>query len=674
MIEKVEQIASRNKGYEPKQQGPDLTPEERTEQVWGLFQEYSTFRRNLYRQGLRTQMGERKFSALSAEEKADIRVGINKNPLVQTLEGEITHLWQDPSVRNTFTVKVKEASRQLDTNAKVIRRYRSLRRQSSRLEDQYFDLLRRKFLATQDTPTLTAIEISRNKVAKQQTDYDLQHLEVAGGMPHKLQEKYGGLDREHADIAALIAFERILGYHQQFKKDGIIITPSREQLMEKVVEKTSSGTWMQLVGETGTGKTTLAKKASWILNGKPAQYASGEKWGDVKSLIGSKTIEGGNAYFEFGPLVVALTGCQNSLEMEAVIRTSKDREGNDVSGELLILDELNKFNQDALFGVLKIPATLRPGERFNFKELPGVDLQMATKGTAIISTMNPATVRYERNELDPALEKLFYDGKEYVDYPAMTAMSPELYEIFLAVLMDDSGRIRVAQEELAPAFKEVTDTASGIIKSEIETDIKKHGALYRFALAAAEIHRSFTQKDNVAKTATDTGFLDRTVLEMDVLIKWIRGYSSEIEGGESLTTYLDKKLVDFQSKIESASDKAIFERISRHFGFSTGQARRAPKPQYTPLTPIEMGYLTPRTSREVRKVGEEVVPRTKLYLHPTTGEEITYLPVDLQIEPTRILKSGEKLNFLGEEYLYLGKDMSSENPDKQYDLFIPVKG
>jgi energy-coupling factor transporter ATP-binding protein EcfA2 len=659
MTERIGQIADRGAIHAPKREGPLLPAAERAEQLWGLFSEYSSLRRNLYRTELTKQKGDegvKKISQMSQEGKDAARRQLGEDPLSQRLEGEISHLWQDPTVKRIFTTKVRESMRELETHAPSLRKYQDLEHQSQELEEEYFDLLRNEFLMRQMTPTLRSMDIARNRTEQSMVRQGIEDLETTGGMDSEAYEERHGLDREHADLSALLAYERISDYHQQFKHDGVIFTPSRTALLERVLKKTSSGTWMQLVGETGTGKTTFAKRASWILNNEAAQYASGEKWGDVRALIGTKTMDPATqrVYYDFGPLTTALTGCQNSLEMEAAIR-----DGRETPGRLLILDELNKFDQDALFGALKIPATLQPGEMFNFKELPGIKLRMARRGVAIVTTMNPATVRYERKELDPALDRLFYNGKERVDYPPMTSESPELYEICLGILMDGHGRIRVAKSELAPSFVEIEDAATGIVRQELNTDVRKHGALYRFALAAAEIQKSFTQKPNVARTATDEGFLEKTAFEMETLVRWMQGYSGEIEGGESLTTYLEKKLHDFHGNIDSINDRAIYERTFSHFGFNIMNPTEKPKEPYTPLTPIEMGYLTPRTLREVRRKGEEVTPRTRIYIKPD-GEEINYLPTPMTIEggelqPETVIEYDEK------RYVYLGKD--PENGD-----------
>lgn len=660
-INKIEQASQRGAKHPFLEKGgPELTKSEKAEELWGLFNEYSSYRRGVYRQkleGKKTEKGIGKtqdfFKAFSKAERDELRQQLSEDPLIQRLETEISGLWQEPEVRSIVTAKIKESVRERKPYEPSLKGYADLRKKAEDLEEAHFDLLRNEFLMRQMTPTLRRMDMARN-------EHELRQVE--SGI-YSLEQPIGDIDRQRSELAALFASERLKDYHRQFKESGIILTPTRQELLDRVLTKTAGGTWMQLVGETGTGKTTFAKRTSWILNGEPPMYASGAKWGDVRDLIGTPVAPEGKTYLSFGPLSVALTGCQSSLEMEEAIRT-----GREVPGKLLILDELNKFDQDALFGALKVAATLRPGEIFNFKEFPGIRLKMAKKGVAIISTMNPATARYERKELDPALNRLFYDGKEKVDYPPMTTLDPELYEIFLAILMDDNGRIRIAESELAPSFREVTDQAGGVIRWELDSDRTKHGALYRFALATSEIHKSFRQQENAATTATDAGFLEKDVLEMEVLVKWMKGYSTEIEGGDSLTTYLEKKLHDFYENIDSVTDRVIFERIFTHFGFNIQSPREIQKPKYSPLTPMEIGYLTPRTPREVKKIGEVGVPKTRIYIDSSTGEEIEYLPTPLKVKKGEVLLSGQNFTHKGKTYQYLGVDKNTKE-----ELVIPVK-
>ena len=652
IVAKIEDIGVKGRAYGivPRPE-PAFSPEEKSEQLWGLFNEYSTFRRKFYKDTLRSKLGERKITELTVEERDTTRKELAENPLTQRLEGEISRLWQDPQVRSVFQTKLKEAIAEQEFHTPNLSSYRELQERYHRLQDEYFDLMRNQFLLRQMTPTLRGIERARNRTERSSVEQNIAALEGNGGMLSDLVATRGGLDREHADLAALLNFEKIKDYHRQYRTSGVVFTPSRERLFEDTVGEISSGTWMLFTGETGTGKSTFGKRTSFILNGEPPQYASGEERGDVTRLIGTKSMtREGKTYYEFGPLIVAATGCRNSLEMEEVLRS-----GRQSDGKLLLLDEINKFSQDALFGALKVIATLKPGEEFNFKELPGIKLKMAHRGFGFIATRNPNSERYERKELDPAIARLVKDGERKVDYPPMTQNNPELYEIFLSILMDDNGRIRISRDEIAPVYDEKKNEAKGTISKELAGDPKRHGALYRFALASTEIHKSFSQKDSVAKTASDPGFLETTVLDMQLLANWMEKYRQEIEGGASLSTYLEKKLHDFYEKIESVNDKAIFKRVFDQFGFNIENPQSLLKPSYQVTTPAEIGYLSPRVKRPVLRIGEEAIPQTKIFVLPD-ATELQYLPVSVGIEKDKSLLPDSLITHNGKTIRFLGKD------------------
>lgn len=671
MIENLDRVSQRGKKHAPEHTEGPSSPAVKAEQLFGLYREYLDYKRPLYRQKLQdhplekigTQPSEEEAGARRQkrqEQKVKIEEEVASDPLVAQLEGEISRLWDNSQVKVIFLERVGEAIKEREPHERSLKSFTSLQHTASELEDEYQTLMRNHFLLRQMTPTLRGMEIARNRVEREQIDKQVAGLET----PKKTAE--GLLPLERADLASLIAYERLNRYHREFHDQGFIRTPSRQELLEQVLTQTANGTWILLTGETGSGKTQLATVVSRVLNDEPPLYASGEERGDVTRLIGTKAMTAqGESYYEFGPLVAAMTGVTTSQEAEAALSKDKTRQPK---GKIVVVDELNKFNQDALFGALKVGHNVREGETFNYKELPGVILKRTERGFGLIGTRNPATVRYERHDLDPALERLFYNGKITIDYPPMSNQDPELYEMFLAILMDENGRIRISKNELAPSFRSVTDDAKGVVNQEVNPDVTRHGTLYRFALAVSEVHKSFNQKPNVARVGTDEGYLERTVLEMGVLVDWMRSYKSEIEGGMSLTTYLEKKLHGFYSNIDNETDKVILNRIFNHFAFDIDQEpAEKPRPHYDALTPLEMGYLTPRTERVVRKIGEEATPKTKLEVL-ADGTPIYYQDTPLAIGEDQTISPRSVFEEDGKKSQYLGLD-----PETGEAIFIPVE-
>lgn len=666
MIENIERTAQAGKGHIAKRPEISSSPDQKAEQLFGLYNEFVTYRRGVYKDTLRSTVSEEKQatpdqyptgSGVSAEARLKAREQLEADPLIQRLEGEISRLWDNPQVKALFLDRLRESMAERKPHEASLDSFKEARAKEAKLEEEYYDLMRNHFLERKMTPTLRGLEVERNRLEMEEAEEEIAGMEK----PSHTGEK-GLLSQEKADLAALLASERFKEYHRQFTEDGFIRTPSRKRLLHRVLRQTASGVWGLLTGETGSGKTKLASVVSRILNGKPPLYASGEERGDVGRLIGTKAMTAtGESYYEFGPVTAGETGYTNSLEME-------ESHGKEPVGEITVIDEINKFNQDSLFGALKVAHTILPGETFNYKELPGVILRKARKGFGLIATRNPATVRYERQDLDTALERLFYNGKITIDYPPMSDQDPELYEMFLGVLMDDNGRVRIAKLELAPSFVDVRDDAAKIVTQGINPDITQHGALYRFALAVSEIHKSFNQESSVARVGTDEGNLDRTVLEMGVLMDWMKSYGAEIEGNLSLTSYLETKLHDFYINIDNQNDQAIFNRIFGHFGFSIDQEPPVrEKPHYEVLTPMEMGYLTPRTERAVREFGDEAAPKTKLEVLPD-GTTIYYNDAPITIKEGETLPARTTIEYEGQKIFYLGLD-----PQTGEGIFLPVK-
>ena len=127
IVAKIEDIGVKGRAYGivPRPE-PAFSPEEKSEQLWGLFNEYSTFRRKFYKDTLRSKLGERKITELTVEERDTTRKELAENPLTQRLEGEISRLWQDPQVRSVFQTKLKEAIAEQEFHTPNLSSYREL--------------------------------------------------------------------------------------------------------------------------------------------------------------------------------------------------------------------------------------------------------------------------------------------------------------------------------------------------------------------------------------------------------------------------------------------------------------------------------------------------------------------------------------------------------------------
>ena len=238
-----------------------------------------------------------------------------------------------------------------------------------------------------------------------------------------------------------------------------------------------------------------------------------------------------------------------------------------------------------------------------------------------------------------------------VDYPPQTSQNPELYEFMLANLMDENGHIAVAQGELAPAYQKETFDLPLTIGQYIQqhfpgqfsqeelanlnaTDQRlitgqekviedpadsKHGTLWRLAYAVRALQNSFDYGNagaeaipsDAIKYVTDSDgkiqisdsgeplTLTTSTITLGEVASWMKGFldrklkdNPEFQT-DNLTEWTQFKLDNYLKQAdEQDADKirALFEHF--HLFDNAAQAR-----EEQPLTPREIGYLSPRVPR-----------------------------------------------------------------------------
>lgn len=248
----------------------------------------------------------------------------------------------------------------------------------------------------------------------------------------------------------------LLSYKEQLSKPGgIIETPTVSTVKEAIENALITGSPTLLHGPTGTGKTTLAIKASYELNGKMPEVVNCNpetKQRDIWGGQGLKVKEGTNATETvdiYGPLSKAM------------------REGN-----VCIFDEFTNLPEGQLVFIKGI-VNKKPGERVY---VPGNGEIVIQQGYQLICTANLKSEKNkEKQAMPPEVANEFGQNNIFVDYQS----KEESYDIAVSRLLNKDGSVdfsRYDLEETIPQFvkamRDIQDAYTSEISQERATELK----------------------------------------------------------------------------------------------------------------------------------------------------------------------------------------------------------
>jgi len=423
---------------------------------------------------------------------------------------------------------------------------------------------------------------------------------------------------ENTDIVANFQYEKLKEYKKQLD-EGFVWLPSREKIHQQIVSAILNFRWPVLIGEAGSGKSQQANAAALELTGYPPTEIECERTTGEKQLIMDKEIDPqtGGSYDRYGPLMEAFTGYENSIQTEPKVKT----------GRIARFDESTRLGERA-YSIIKKARQKKTGDDFYGRPV--------LAGAGAIWTTNPIGPRYpDRSMPDPAMRRELAEIQ--VDYPEMSKDNPELYEFALAALFDDNNYIQVAKEELAPAYetkqipedqREILPDGSVVVaKQELVENMadKRHGALWRFCAAIKSLQDSFVYgnaqveryPDNLLRFQEDADgnieivtegsgqplTLSTSTVTLGELSSWLKGFNERRQKEaeefrvETFTEWLNFKINTYINQADK-SDKEKIKAIFRHFGF-LDKSVIVDISQAKPLTPKEIGYLSPRVPRPV---------------------------------------------------------------------------
>jgi len=429
--------------------------------------------------------------------------------------------------------------------------------------------------------------------------------------------------------------------------------------------------WPVLIGEAGSGKSHQANAAALELTGLPPTEIECEATTGELQLIKDTEIdpETKGSYDDYGPLMQAFTGYDDARQQEPAVST----------GRIARFDESGRLGPKA-YTIVKKARQKKPGDDFYGRPM--------LPGASAIWTSNPVGPRYpDRHAPDPAMRRELAEID--VGYPDMSSASPELYEFALIALFDENNHINAPQAELAPTYekrnipldqREIL-TSGGIIvaKDEIIENIadQRHGSLWRFCGAIKSLQESFVcgnvqvetypetllrfkeDADGVISIATDGGgeplTLSNSTVTLGELASWMQGFNDRRQKKDpafhvdTLTDWLNFKITTYLKQADKA-DKAKLRAIFSHFGFLDAGTHAVPG-STKPLTPKEIGYLSPRVPRPVH-IEYPTPPNPddnkKAPSKPEVAEPQTYETEDVILENQERVLLGVGMFFLEE--------------------------
>jgi|GEM_PF-3226664 len=453
----------------------------------------------------------------------------------------------------------------------------------------------------------------------------------------ELEEKLETVKKKNPDVAALIEYDTLMEYATQLRTSGFIWTKSRQKLLQDILTGAlTSRPVAALMGETGTGKTAVARAASIELSSREPERTVGGDQEKFVRLLASPAIQEGKTYYEYGPLLRAITGKQSSIDDQP----SK-------GGGIFFDDEFNTRPTSVQRQILKFVSEARAGRKV---AVPGTPLTVTVEpGFLYLAAGNPPSERYEREETGIETKREFAGNVINVEYLEQTNENPELYQVLLAALMDSkTGRLTaVTYEEVAPLWAK--DSATG--EYHVDSEQTFGGFLFRFAKCWNELFKAFSHKDTVLHKSNPAKpkaeyHLSSFILDPGVVISWIDQYkASPKDRKDHLSVFLNTKFRTYLEQFPEDEQKTVNEYL-RYFGIPFEYEDE--KPQAEVLTPKEIGYLNPNVPRPKEKAAPPKFEAID-YIDPETGD-VTFQYVAQEV---RGIAPGTKLKFKPESNMRL---------------------
>jgi MoxR-like ATPase len=445
----------------------------------------------------------------------------------------------------------------------------------------------KKLLAEQSKLEKQLEEVMSELFAERGHDPDSMLVETRQLLEEGLADVKGSLEKlkkANPDTAAFLEYEKIKKYSQELE-NGFAWTGSRKWIVDEALKRAmASRPLIVLMGESGTGKTALARALSQKLTGMEPEREVGGKDYRLRDLLGARAIDEKGDYLKFGPLLRAMTGEESSRD-----KTPKNE------GGIYFDDEFNTRPVEVQRQILKFVAEAKPGQKVT---VPGTELKVTVQPKFLyLAAGNPNSARYDREET-PVEAYREFSGVLNVDFMDQNEDYPELMEVMVAALLDQkTRRMRVvSKEEVMPNF---TIDESG--KFDVDLLAGNGGFLWRFACAWKSLLQAFSHQENILHQLNpgqpkEKYYLQKFVLDLGKVRDWLYQYKiSKYDRQFGLEIFIVEKLLE-ELKSYPQEDRDLVRKILDVFKIDQEELDNREKP-FTTMTPKEIGYLFPNVPR-----------------------------------------------------------------------------
>ncbi|MEK7644289.1 MAG: AAA family ATPase, partial [Patescibacteria group bacterium] len=565
--------------------------------------------------------------------------------------GILKKLYEDPETRAAYVAANKKQTEEFDAINGNYEKYQDLSTHIDLAEEACDGSARQMFSARSEGVDETDILLFETN--QRQLAHNRGELEA--------------LLKNNPELGGLAQYETLREYSGQLRKENFIWSPSRRKSLEEIELAALFGKPLLLSGESGTGKTRLVEQAAITLTGRISSETPGKDTRFEKLIAERDLDENGRPFHRYKEIGEAVTGKNNTLEVEPAH-----------SGRVVADDEFNLLPPAEQTERLARIATWTPGKKVRMP----VSNEEVVVGTDFLycAMVNLASQRYERKKIPPEVLRKF--AKVDLDYPPQSEIEPELYEMMLATLIDENGRLRAATGEVSPLYtfreekKDIVQNGQTVKGKVLIRELQSvtttpdgrtsaaGGFLWRFSNALNELNKSISHRETVLKSKGDAQYVKDLIIDMGTVLGWLKEYGS-LGRTASLENFITEKLKKqfLNQAAYSVEDRKLVRDFLQHFGIDVDRVvdPKAPKPEFTNLTALDIGLLSPRVKYE--KVVSTETKVAGSYFVDEDGERVEYFIKPYQeggktYEPGKTIVEGPDKKV----YEFLGVSKSTGEP------------